>query len=412
MIRALQRKFVLVAMSAITGLLLVLLGTINWANMLMAGSQADHTLEMLSEYEGDVANLPPPPFQRPGPPVDGPKNDYDIFLSSNYFVVRLDRKGNIAFVDVSRTSAVGEEEAGEMARQAVNQGAQKGEAGRFRYLLRHFPEPGGTLAVFLDTSQEISSYIQVLLLSIGIGLGCWGLMLGAVIFMSRRAIRPIAENIQRQKQFVTNAGHELKTPLAIIQSNVEAMELYQEENKWSRNIKTQILRLTGLVEDLLLLARMEERAEQRAREKLCLDKLTAEVLESFAPPAEEKGISLKISLRPNTLAEGDRAQVVQLLTILVDNGIKYADKGGVLEVTLEKAGGHGELRLENTCHSLPQVSPDKLFQRFYREDSARTQKSGGYGIGLSVAQALAEANQIKLSAQYIQPNRVRLLLRF
>ena len=102
MIRALQRKFVLVAMSAITGLLLVLLGTINWANMLMVSSQADHTLEMLSEYEGDVANLPPPPFQRPGPPVDGPKNDYDIFLSSNYFVVRLDRKGNIAFVDVSR----------------------------------------------------------------------------------------------------------------------------------------------------------------------------------------------------------------------------------------------------------------------------------------------------------------------
>lgn len=413
MIGTLQRRFVVTAMAAITVLILFLLGAINVANIVIVGSQIDRTLQVVLDHEsGRKAPLPKPDSQFPSPLMDPPKNDYDTFLSSNFFTVRFDQSGSILSTDVSRTSAVTEEEAEELALRILESGRESGRTGRFRYLAGESHTEQGRVLVFLDTSGENLSYIRVLLLSAAIGLVCWGLMLGLVMALSRRAIRPIVENMEKQKQFVTNAGHEIKTPLAIIQSNTEAMELYSGETKWSRNIKEQTVRLNGLMRNLLTLARMDEGAGQTSLMDVDFTGLTEKAVRSFAQPMEARGLTLHTDLQPEIHLRADQAQLEQMLSILLDNAVKYADKGGSVQVSLRREERRVQLKVQNTCQVLPDAPPEKLFDRFYRSDAARTQKSGGYGIGLSVARSIAAANRGTLRAEYFPPNCICFTARF
>ena len=412
MTKALQKKFVVTAMAAITLLLLLLLGAINVVNSVLVSGEIERTLELIWQSEGGGDGLFPPPDPAPRGPEEGPKNAHDTVLSSNYFLVRYDQEGTVAKVDVSRTSAVTEEEAQELAAQVYAGKREEGQVSRFRYLRREAPQGGGVTVVFLDTSEEVFSYIRVLLLSAAAGLGCWGLMLVFVILLSRRAIRPIAENIERQKQFVTNAGHEIKTPLAIIQSNTEAMELYLGESKWSRNIKEQTRRLSGLMQDLLTLARMDEGAAPAQKAALSLSGLAEQALEPFLQPMEAQGIALERDIQPEVSLTADPAQLEQLLSLLLDNAVKYTGPGGRIRLSVKQEGKRARLCLENTCPQLPTVPPEKLFDRFYRGDAARTQKEGGYGIGLAVARSLAQANQGSLHAQYLPPQAIRFVAQF
>lgn len=408
MIRTLQKRFVVTAMTAITVLILLLLGVINAANIVIVGDEIERTLRLVSENEGGAGNLMPlPESGPPGPLMRAPKNDYDIFMSSNFFAVRFDKDGEIVYVDVSRTSAVTEEEAKELAAAVYDSGKESGKTGKFRYLMRDDRVGMGKSAAFLDTSQERFSYIRVLLLSAAAGLACWGLMLVFVILLSKKAIRPIAENIEKQKQFVTNAGHEIKTPLAIIQSNTEAMELYTGENKWSRNIKEQTVRLDGLMKNLLTLAKMDEGGVKVCAADFSLSDLLEEIMRGFVQPMETKNIILHTDIRKDVLLCADREQMGQLIAILLDNAVKYTNKNGEISVILQKDEKHICLKIQNTCESLPEVPPEMLFDRFYRANAARThKKEGGYGIGLSVAQAIASANQGTLCAEYFMPDGI------
>lgn len=193
MIQTLQKKVVVTAMAAVTVLLLFLLGAINVANMLIVERQVDRTLRIISDSE--AGGIPPrsdgaPPF------MEAPKNDYDTFLSSNFFVVRFDWVGNILNADIQRTSSVTEEEAREMAAQAYDSGQDSGRTGKFRYLFHKTPV--GSVVVFLDTSGERLSLVRILLLSVALGAACWGAMLLLVMFLSQRAVRPVAESMEKQ----------------------------------------------------------------------------------------------------------------------------------------------------------------------------------------------------------------------
>lgn len=412
MIKMLQKKFVVTAMIAVSALIFLLLGAVNAVNIVIVQGEVDRTLSMIMENGGNPGNTLPGQNTAPPGLMDAPKSDYDTLMSSNYFIVRLNRDGQSVFVDVSRTSAVTEEEAEAVAEKLYGSGKDSGKTGKFRYLIQADRVGNGTTAVFLDTSDESYSYLRVLLLSASIGLVCWGLMLLFVILLSKKAIRPIAENFEKQKQFVTNAGHEIKTPLAIIQSNTEAMELYNGENKWSKNIKTQTMRLSGLMNQLLMLARMDETAGKARMVDFCVSQTLEDVLQGFLQPAEEKGIVLHTDIQPDIILHADQSQIEQLCSILLDNAVKYADDGGQVWVCLTRDGKRVQMRFQNTCKSLPDDSPDKLFERFYRADTARTQKSGGYGIGLSIARTIVEANKGKIQAKYTNPNHITFLVNF
>lgn len=296
MVKELRRKFVLTAMLAVSVLLLFLLGAINFLNYKSMDEDTDKTLKILSNYEGDANNLEqkPGPENQNRPPerfgMEG-KNDYDAFLSSNFFVIRFDGDGNAIFADTSRTSTVSEKEAKSMAGEAYANGNGIGKSGRYKYMVSDSRNVSGKVVVFLDESDEYLACVRVLFLSIGIGLFTWILMLLMVILMSKKAIEPVAESIEKQKQFITNAGHELKTPIAIIQSNTEAMELYNGDSKWSRNIKEQTARLTELVKNLLVLSRLDEQIRGNL-EEVKISELTENIVNQFRQSFEAKGISV------------------------------------------------------------------------------------------------------------------------
>lgn len=325
-------------------------------------------------------------------------------MSSNFFVVRLNESGEVIYVDVSRTSTVTQEEAVVLAGQAEDNATKSGRIGQYRYQITQMNTAEGTVVVFLDTSDEMLSYLRVLLLSGSVGIVCWCLMLLSVFLLSKQAIRPIAENMEKQKQFVTNAGHEIKTPLAIIQSNTEAMELYQGENKWSRNIKEQTERLSDLMQHLLLLSRMDEGVEHVHAIDFCFSDLLMESVRSFMPLMESKQIDVHTHIPSDVQIHADQRQIEQLCSILLDNAVKYTNEGGRIQIELMQKEKHLQFTVQNTCKRLPAVSPDKLFDRFFRSDEARTQKSGGYGIGLSVAKAIVQANHGDIRASYMEPD--------
>ena len=410
MIRELRRKFVLTAMLAVSILLLLLLGAINILNYRSMNEDTDKTLRMLSSYEGDVSNLEQRPEQREDnlPPVrfgmEG-KNNYDAFLSSNFFVVRFAGSGEVTYVDTRRTSAVSEDEAQSLAKEVCESGKDSGKSGRYKYLMTDSKNVGGKVVVFLDVSDEYISSVRVLLLSIGMGILFWLLILMLVILMSKKAIEPVAESIEKQKQFITNAGHELKTPIAIIQSNTEAMELYNGESKWSRNIKDQAIRLTNLVQNLLVLSRLDEQMPGQM-EEVRFSELVTTFLNQFRQSFEERNIALHTEIQSGIRIHADKAQIEQLISIFMDNAVKYANENGTVEVHLEKKAKHVIFEVENTCGQLPEVPSQKLFERFYRGDASHNQKNGGYGIGLSMAQSIAEQNKGMITAKYSGNNRI------
>lgn len=404
MIQMLQRRFIVTAMTAISVLLLLLLlGTINGLNLYYVDAQSKERLDMISQNEGDPHNLPTPPEAAP-PRAPREKNDYDTLMASNFFVVRFDPDRQVVATDVSRVSFVSEEEAAALAEEVYARAEQSGKVDGFAYMLRQSRMGGGKVAVFLDTSGDLASCLRVLLLSAAIGAACWLAMLLFVILLSKRAICPIAENMQRQKQFVTNAGHEIKTPIAIIQSNTEAMELYHGENKWSKNIKEQTARLSELMKHLLTLARMDESGGQLVLTDCSLSQLLAEQTASFEEAMALREITLESRIQPRVCLRANREHLTQLLSVLMDNAVKYTDDNGKIVVRLEKKEKRIKLQMQNTCRQLPPVSPDKLFDRFYRADEARTQRSGGYGIGLSVAQSIVESYGGTISAEYEKDN--------
>lgn len=414
MTSVLQKKFVRTAMVAVTVLLIGLLGGINLVNTIYVFRDALRMADMLSEtgglHHGEMEHedgfFPEEDMFSP----ERGRFSMDHALSERFFIVFCDEDDNILRTDIGQIYAVDEEDALELAEEVLAKDREKGIADDFLYVVseREIAEDlEEKVIVFLDISDRREDLVSVALISLGFGFLAWVLMLLLVRALSRRAIAPIAANMERQKQFVTNAGHELKTPLAIILSNTDALELYTGESKWTRNIRTQTLRLSSLMQNLLTLSRMDEIGTELPLGPLDLTALVGEKSREFAQPAQMKGVELVTELSPVTV-KGNRETLAQLLAILLDNAVKYTPEGGTIRLRLGREGGKAVLRQSNTIRPEErEEDPERLFDRFYRADKARTQKkAGGYGIGLSAAKALAQANHGEISAVYEEGNNI------
>lgn len=397
MIKQLQKKFVVSAMLAISILLIVVLGGINIINGISAKRQTDNLLSTLAQVENSAITLMLPEV----------KDSWNFFssvvtqddtLGAIYFVVRADNYGNVWSVDTTHISSVDMEEAINYTKQIYNKSDNIGSIGRFKYMM--IPTVGnlGKTYIFLDITKQVSNVWQVLLLSVGVGVFCWFAMLLLVVLLSKKAIRPIASNIEKQKQFVTDAGHEIKTPLAIIMANTDAMELCYGENKYSKNIRNQIFRLKDLTQDLLTLAKMEENSE-KVKEWFSMTDLVEETLDQFVENIVKKNVVLQKNVHMNLNIKSDRGQIQRLLSILMDNANQYVSENGTIEVALQQSNKILVFVISNTADNLRQLQLDKIFDRFYRGDDARTQKSGGSGIGLSSALAIVQAQKGQITAQ-------------
>ena len=255
--------------------------------------------------------------------------------------------------------------------------------------------------VFLDLTEEIMSDTRLIILLIIICLAGWILILLLVSFLSDKAIRPIGENLEQQKEFITNAGHEIKTPLAVIVSNVDVQELHTGKSKWLDNIRTQALRLSDLTKQMLILSRMEEGSSAVFVSTLFdASQLLLDTLKLFRESAALRGIQIRTDVTPRIEIYASEEQYRQLLELLFDNAVKYAKENGFISVVLKQERRDLILRVRNNCDSLPAADPDQLFERFFRADQSRSRQTGGSGIGLAVVRAIAQKNGGKVTAGY------------
>ena len=257
----------------------------------------------------------------------------------------------------------------------------------------------GTKYVFLDCRREISNFQTVLITTVSVsGLGLAAVFVLVVIF-SRMVFRPVEESIQKQKRFITDASHELKTPLTIIDANTEVMEMESGESQWTKSTRKQIQRLTGLVQQLVTLSRLDEEKGLQDIAEFDLSEAVAESVQPYGALAQTKEKHLTLNIEGGLMYTGDEKSIRQLSGILMDNAVKYSSEKGNIALTLKKKGKKILLEVYNDADGLPQGKLDVLFERFYRLDSSRNSGTGGSGIGLSVAKAIVQAHKGKITAE-------------
>ncbi len=402
MIRKLRRKLVAVAMLSLFIVLLIIIGTVNILNYTRMVDDAQRTIAILKENDGS--------FPRPDM---SPEHDKDIFkgmspeapYESRYFSVLMDADGNVSTIDIGKIAGTGTDEAAEYAKKVLDSGKTSGFMGQYRFAVKD--KDGGTLLIFLYCGRGLANFRSVLFISVDISLAGMLAVFLLLVFFSGRIVKPVSESYEKQKRFITDAGHEIKTPLTIIDADAELVELECGESEWLDDIKKQTKRLTALTNDLIYLARMEEGQKNAVRIEFPLSDVVDETAESFRARTINENKQLEINIQPGLAYIGDEKAVRQLVSILVDNAVKYADSEGKIKVSLTNAAGI-KLEVYNTCEHISKDSVKHLFDRFYRAEQSHNSQTGGYGIGLSVAKAVVEAHRGKISAYTADEKSLRI----
>ena len=399
MIRSLRRRFIFSAMAAFGILLLMLVVGVTVVSSLRVERQAESFMQSVLAQPRFMDGVPVPAegFAPRMLPADNPIAYYDI---------RIDANGQIAQIDEKGIWEPDSEAAREYALQVLASGEESGRISGYRFRLQADAD-GSARLVLMDNTMQQRMLGDVLRITLCLSLACLGLLFLILLPISSRVVRSYALHIEKQKQFITNAGHEIKTPVAIMLSNLDAMELILGENKWSRNIRSQTDRLNLLLQRLLFMARIDEKSFVLPTEVLQLDSLVCSELETYAPVLAERRLLLHWEAGSGISVRANREYLQQLLHMLLDNAVQYADEGGEINVVLEKKRRKVRMVFSNTVQSLPDCPPEALFDRFYRGNSARTQSSGGCGIGLSAARAITEMHRGTICAEYENPNIIR-----
>jgi len=405
MIKKLRRKFILLSTSAFLAVLAVLITGINLLNWNTVVREADTVLTLLSETNGV---FPMGPGGKPGrlPPGMSPERPYE----ARFFSVILE-DGVPVLADTSRIISVDQDMAAQLSREVLEQEQSSGFHGAFRYLVQE----EGTLCrvIFLDCGRKLDTFRHFLLISIGISLLGFLVVFLLIAFFSGRILRPISESYEKQKRFITDAGHELKTPLTIIGADAEVLSMELGENEWLEDIRRQAGRLAGLTNDLVLLSRMEEGEQVMPLIEFPFSDVVSEAAASFLAPAQMQKKDFKTDIPPMLSLRGNEKAICQLVNILLDNALKYSPEGGSIQLSVQCGGKQLRLSVFNTTREkVEKEQLSLLFDRFYRADAARDSRTGGYGIGLSVAKAIVTAHGGKIQASAPEENSLLITVIF
>ena len=395
MIHRLRRKFILIAMGAVTLVMIMMCLSINIINFLTTDSDLEKTLQVLYDNQGTMPQFPGgKPGERPGGPFT-----VETAYSTRYFVLRYSEDGTLDSADMRHIAAVSEEDAGRYLDIALKHGEGFGYTeGSYKYYVARVGE-GRYMAIFLDCAQELRSFRTFALASLAVVIACIVLVLVLVLLLSKRAIDPVVRSAERQKQFITDAGHELKTPLTVITTSLKVLEMEVGRQKWIDKARAQTDKMTELVNDLVILSRLDEEKPPISKCRFDVSGAVLEAADSFRASAEAQGHALELNIVPGLTYHGDEYAVRQLVSILLDNAIKYTDAGCPIQLSLCAAAKGVLLKTQNACAGIEPEELDKLFDRFYRADKARTrQEGGGFGVGLSIARSIVEAHRGTIQA--------------
>ena len=398
MIYRLQKRFILICTVSVLTVIALVFGVILALNISSMNRNMDMLADRVSEGGG---RFPGSMEEKPQPDKMPPPNAQDFeFItpetpfSTRHFTVFFDKNGEVEKTHTEAIYSVTEDAAIEYAKRVIKGNDDRGWISSYRYKV--FESEMGKGVVFVDGSMNRSSLMQSMTIAGFVLLGCAALVLILIFLLSKKAVKPIAESYEKQKQFITDANHELKTPLTLILANLDIAEAELGQNEWLDDIRSEGHRMTELVNQLVALSRMDEEGQPLNISEVALGELVADTVSEFEPLAKERGKALTSSIDKEIAYLGDEALLHRLVGILMDNAIKYCDQDGEITVNLHR-GRRIVLTVENTYVSVGELELNRLFDRFYRADKART-FTGGYGVGLSMAKSIVEKHKGEITA--------------
>jgi len=430
MIKRLQRKFIAVAMISVIVVLIIIMGFINVINHRAITRDIDGILDALSENNGLIVmrngigmeDVPlggenPSRFnddrKKPPEAVDNPDSDTnqefnrgirdmselkrfgaETAYETRFFTVLINEKGSVVWTNTSNVASVDSKTAAEYALSVYGDKNRGYYKKNYRYKVTK-TENSSYLVIFVDCTQRLQAHTHFLKVSIITSLVGIVAIFVLVYILSYQAMKPIAETYEKQKRFITDSNHEIKTPLAVIRANTEVIEMTDGESEWTKSIMNQVDRLTELTRNLTALSRMDEESLNLTKEKMDLSAIVEDKVKEFEVLAKSKGLRLKKNIEPGVVFCGDEPSIRQLVSILLDNACKYAID--YIEVSLYNSKGKINLIVYNKAECVKKGSLDNYFDRFYRGDISHNKEVEGFGIGLSIAASIVVMHKGRIS---------------
>lgn len=394
MLKKLQWRFIRVAMLSLLVVFLFLLAAINLLNYWNFRGSADAMLRLIAANDGrlpDYVDVAAEDFH----PEAGLRFNEETPFFTRFFVVHGSDGHEVQDLQMEKIAAISGSDAERYYTEAISSGKTYGYCDQYRYLVSS--ENGEEQVVFLDCERDLQAVKTFLIISVAVAAFAYGTVFLLVYVLSGRAIRPILRSMEQQKQFITDAGHELKTPLTVISTSADVLDGELPDNEWLRNIQRQTIHMSELIDHLITLSRMEESDNQMRRDTFNLSDAVWDVAAQFRAVAEAQGKELLLNIEDDVMFRGDAAAMEQMLSLLLDNAVKYSDSASTIRLRLHRER-NVILTLENDCTLPDGLDPERLFDRFYRLDPARSRHTGGSGIGLAVARAIAQAHGGTLKA--------------
>ena len=403
MFKSLRRKFITTAVGSVAVVIAILAIALNFINYYKLEERIDTTLEDASRSQALIKI-----FAEDGDDLVITKNSSSTTDYNGFSIAKVDDSGRIIKTYRDDTLIPNQDALQSKVIEALKEGKTSGFIGSYRFLKAETNV--GSLILFLNCQRELDSQHSFEKNSLLISIGVIASVFVLIVLISKRVIAPIQETYIKQKQFITGASHELKTPLAIISSNADVLEMMNGDSKWTQNIHNQVDRLTSLVNSLVVFSRMEEK-DTVERTRFDLTNALESRIEDFNELANFQKKNIVTDIDPDLYYFGEEASIVQLMDILLENAIKYAPEDSSISVSLKKNRKYAILKVSNKA-TVQKGDLSKVFERFYRLDESRNSSIKGYGIGLSMAQLIAEKHKETIRAYAPEDGIFKIEVRF
>ena len=403
MFKSLRRKFVTTAVGSVAVVIAILAIALNFINFNKLEERIDPTLLDASRSQALIKI-----FAEDGDDLVITKNSSSATEYNGFSIAKVDNNGRIIKAYRDDSLIADQDALQSKVVEALEKGKTSGFIGSYRFL--KVETNVGNLILFLNCQRELDSYESFVKNSVLISIGVILSVLVLIILISKKVIAPIQETYLKQKQFITGASHELKTPLAIISSNADVLEMMNGDSKWTTNIHNQVDRLTSLVNSLVVFSRMEEK-DTVERTSFDLTETLKSRIEDFDELANFQKKYIVTDIDENLNYYGEKGSIIQLMDILLENAIKYAPEDSDILVKLNKNRKYATLKVSNKAN-VEKGDLSKVFDRFYRLDESRNSAIKGYGIGLSMVQLIAEKHKETIQAYATEDGVFKIEVRF
>lgn len=393
--KKLQRKFVLTVLGVMATLLTVLFLALNLGNAIRIRQVVKNRISLIEEQNGEVEDV--------SRTVKKAGITAEFAFEVRYFTVLYDVNDNLMEVNVNHIAQFDTEMAVDYAQEYAAPGMTNVVVAidKSYYDIRRVVLSDGTdLVIFLDCTQELTGARYLAQISLGILIVALFIVWITSLLISGKVVEPIVEAVEKQKMFITNAGHELKTPLAVISANTEVLEMAQGENEWTKSTMNQVKRLSRLVNNLITMARMEEDGENLTITDVNVSDMARETADSFEAVMKQAGKQFTHAITENLVVKTDASLVQELMNILLDNATKYCDDGGTVQLSVMKEKRSVDIIVSNDYKDGKDVDYGKFFDRFYRADTSHNSKKSGFGIGLSMARQIVGVLKGRIRAEW------------